>query len=128
MNPIILSKGLLPPNINVSLFTIPAEYSYMLCNLFLTAANGNGMAFTAWITLDAVPQNKDTIANYPTATSNADGMIFNNLKIPNLIVGPGESIVLNTAQIDISYRLTGYGVPAINNTGLMLPNAVDYIG
>lgn len=127
MNQIVLSKGLLNPNLNIFLFTVPPEFSYMFCNLFLTSANGNGMAFSAWITLQAVPQPKDIIASYPTPTTNADGMIFNNLKIPNLLIGPGESVVLYTQQTDISYRLSGYGVSAVNNTVLISPNAVDSI-
>ena len=127
MNPIVLSKGLLNPNLNVSLYTVPKEYSYMYCSLILTAADGNGMAFTAWATLQAIVRPQDTVAFYPTATGNPTNTAFNNFTKKGLLVGPGETIYLYTQQNDISYRLTGYGVPIINNTGLNLPNAVENI-
>jgi hypothetical protein len=107
---VALSKGLLNPNLNINLFTCPPDVSYMYCELILTAANGNGMSFTAWITSQVVPQDQDLIIYFPTPTQNSEGISFNNYIKKDIFLVPGESLILNTQQTDLSYRLTGYAV------------------
>lgn len=120
MNQIVLSKGLLNPNINTTLYTVPNNIAYVYCVLVLTAANGNGMMFNLWSSLNIVPQQKDLLNTYTNPALNSSDTIFNNFTKDGFLIGSGESLIINTPQTDLSYRLTGYPVPVSSNTILSI--------
>ncbi len=103
-----------PPNVNTTLYTVPADTSYVMCDLIVTCTGSSGIMFNLGIGKSTVINPQDYVIMMNQILIDSNRNIINTYQKNRILVGQGENIIFFSTLSDLNVRLSGYSVPYLN--------------
>ncbi len=118
MSNVLLAHVVPDQQINTVLFTVDNSNLYYMCNLIITNLNNTGIAFNCAISKESTPNPQDYVYFSPDIITNENGQVLNHYILEDLLVAQGESVIVYTTLPNLSFRLTGYPYPYVDQASV----------